>query len=305
MRLLSNVIHPDQNTAFVSVYCPAELMPDAPEQEAEQPEDEVAENTAVPENAVPQVPEVSEREAERREQVRRQEETQVRQIMDRAFLKARQIVDSAQEYSAETARKAHEAIAEESAEAKKRGYTDGYAKGSEKGRKEGSDAGYRAGFEEGRKKAEVDNRKSLDELGMMIESVEKSKTKILSAFEGDLIDLSTTMAKSILKQELHSDEKALRNIILSAMEEYRNQEWIRIYVPEKTASVLLKADSSIVDDLQGISDSVKVVVSQGMEEGSCIIETPDQVIDAGVDSQLAKIRQAISEAMRKQPGAET
>ena len=300
MRLLSNVIHPGQYTSSVSSYCPAELTSDASVQETEQPEDEASESAAPLQTA-----EAGAGEAERREQVRRQEETQVRQVMDRAFLKARQIVDSAQEYSAEVARKAHETIAEESAEAKKRGYTDGYAQGSEKGRQEGSDAGYRAGFEEGRKKAEADNRKSLDELGMMIESVEKSKTKILSTFEDDLIDLSTTMAKAILKQELHSDEKALRNIIVSAMEEYRNQEWIRIYVPEETASVLLKADSSIADALQGISDSVKVVVSKGMEEGSCIIETPDQVIDAGVDSQLTKIRQAISEAMRKQPGTET
>ncbi len=67
--------------------------------------------------------------------------------------------------------------------------------------------------------------------------------------------------RAILKQELHTDDKALRNIILSAMEEYRNQEWIRIYVPEETANVLLKADSSIVDDLKEISDSVKVIAS--------------------------------------------
>ncbi len=98
-------------------------------------------------------------------------------MLEQAFLKAKQIVDSAQEYSAEKMQEGAETIAEESAEAKKRGYTDGYAQGSEKGRKEGSDAGYRAGFEEGRKQAEADNRKSLDELSLMIESVEKSKDR--------------------------------------------------------------------------------------------------------------------------------
>lgn len=269
MRSLSSVIHSGQYGPVVSDYRPQET------ESNDQP----------------------------REDERGQEQT--KSIIEQAFLKAKQIVDSAQEYAAEAIRKARETIAEESTEAKSHGYADGYAKGSEKGRKEGSDAGYRAGFEEGRKQAEADNRKTLDELGLMIESVEKSKTDILSEFENDLIDLATTMAQRILKQELHSDDRALRKIILSAMEEYRNQEWIRIYVPEETANVLLKADNRIADDLKGISDSVKVIASKEMDDGSCVIETPDQIIDAGVDSQLAKLREAVSEASRRQPGSTT
>ncbi len=286
MRSLSKVIHPGQYAATLSDYRPQELSPEV------QPE--------VPPSASSESPPP---QTDRPASMQAQEEA--RRLMERAFLKAKQIVDSAQEYAAEKMQETREAIAADSAESKKRGYTDGYAQGSEKGKKEGGEAGYRAGFEAGRKQAEADNRKSLDELGMMIESVEKSKTKILDEFENDLIDLSTTMAKAILKRELHSDDKTLRSIILSAMEEYRNQEWIRIYVPEETASILLKADSSIADDLKEISSSVKVVVSPGMQDGSCIVETPDQVIDAGVDSQLNKIREAISEAMRKQPGGGT
>lgn len=292
MRLLSNIIRSGQYKSVVTEYRPAELMPEMQSGPAER-------TRSAPESSVPQ--------QERRdpEEPGRQEQEQIRRIMERAFLKAKQIVDSAQEYSAEKVREARETIEEESAEAKKRGYTDGFAQGTEKGRKEGSEAGYRTGFDAGRKQAEADNRKSLDELSLMIESVEKSKTKILREFEDDLIDLSAAMAKAILKQEIHTDDKVLRNIILSAMEEYRNQEWIRIYVPKETANVLLKADSSIVDALQGISDSVKVIASPGMSDGACVIETPDQVIDAGIDSQLAKIRRTISEAMRKQPGGKT
>ena len=222
-----------------------------------------------------------------------------RQLMDRAFLKAKEIIASAQQYQAEKMQEADETIAAESAEAKRHGYTDGYASGMEKGRREGYEAGCRTGLEGGRKQAETDNRKTLDELGMMIDAVEKSKAKILRDFEDDLVDLSTSMAKCILKHEIQTDEKALRGIILSAMEEYRNQEWVRIYVPQDSANVLLKADGGIASALSEISNSVKVVVSPDMKEGGCTIETPDQVIDAGIDSQLAKIRRAITEAMGK------
>lgn len=222
-----------------------------------------------------------------------------RQLMDRAFLKAKEIIASAQQYQTEKMQEANETIAAETAEAKRHGYTDGYAAGMEKGRGEGYEAGSRTGLEEGRKQAETDNRKALDELGMMIDTVEKSKAKILRDFEDDLVELSTAIAKAILKHEIHTDEKALRGIILSAMEDYRNQEWIRICVPQDSANVLLKADGGIASALSEISDSVKVVVSPDMKDGGCIIETPDQVIDAGLDTQLAKIRRAITEAMGK------
>ncbi|WP_416201371.1 FliH/SctL family protein [Thermocaproicibacter melissae] len=226
---------------------------------------------------------------------------QGRLILERAFEKAQEIVQSAQRYQAEQLRQAHETIAAQSAEAKQHGYTDGYAEGLKRGKQEGSERGYEEGYEAGKRDAQAENRKTLDELGMMIEAVEKSKTKILREFQDDLIELSTSMAQAILKHELHTDEKALHSIILSALEEYRNQEWIRIYVPQDSANILLKADSSIVEALKGISDSVKVIVASDMEDGGCVIEMPDQVIDASINSQLTKLRQAISEAARKKP----
>ena len=286
MRSLSRIIRSGQYAPIVSDYCPGELTPTPVEQAVSPPKDDTTEESSAP------------RRGER-------EEEQVRQMLERAFLKAKQIVDSAQAYSAQKVQEARDTIAGESAEAKRRGYSDGYAQGTETGRKEGSEAGHRAGLEEGKKQAEAENRKSLDELSLMIEAVEKSKTQILRKFENDLLDLATAMAQAILKQEIRTDDKAVRNIILSAMEEYRNQEWVRIYVPEKTASVLLKADNSIVDALKDISDSVKVIASPGMADGACILETPDQVIDAGIDSQLTKIRRAISEAMRNKPDGAT
>lgn len=228
-------------------------------------------------------------------------EAQAKQILEKAFAKAKQIVDSAQEYSNRQVQEARVKIAEETAEAKRRGYSEGFAQGSEQGRNEGKSAGYQAGFEEGKKKAAADNRKNVQELSLMIEAVEKAKTKILQDFESDLQNLATAMAKAILKKELEIDERAMRSIILSAMEEYRNQEWIRIYVSDKTANVLLKADNNIVEDLKDISESVKVIVAPSLDDGGCVIETPDQVIDAGIDSQLKKIKSSIENAMKNQP----
>jgi flagellar assembly protein FliH len=304
MRSLSKVIHPGQYSPIISEYHPVEypdftsdavkpsepqpLKPESKPQPSEQPRAEKAEQQSPP----PQ-----------REPSHSDAMAQRRLILERAFEKAQEIVQAAQRYQAEQLRQAQETIATQSAEAKQRGYTDGYAEGLKRGKAEGSERGYEEGYEAGKRDAQAENRKALDELGMMIEAVEKSKTKILREFQDDLIELSTSMAQAILKHELHTDEKALHGIILSALEEYRNQEWIRIYVPQDSANILLKADSSIAEELKGISDSVKVIVASDMAEGGCVIEMPDQVIDAGINSQLAKLRQAISEAVRKKPNS--
>lgn len=228
------------------------------------------------------------------------EEDQHRAALEQAFRKAKQIVDSAQSYRMEQMRDCAARTAKETEEAKKRGYDEGFAQGHEEGKKDGMQAGLREGGTEGRKQAAAENRKYLDEMVRMIEAVERSKTDVLTRFESDLTDLAMTIARAIIKKELETDPQAMRSIIQSAMDSYRNQAWVRVYVSDKTANRLLKADKKIADELKEISDNVKVVVTAGMNDGACVLEMPDQVIDAGVDTQLKKIRTALNEAVRSE-----
>lgn len=314
MRSLSRVIKADQYPPIVSSYVlpKRDLPPASPKPKPKPAEKKAAD---VPGNSPPKAPEAENKRAaagkperdwkagaeQEARQIEKAARTRAGQVVEDAFAKAKKIVDAAQQYRSREEEKARKTIADETASEKKRGYSEGYALGTEQGKKDGTSAGYRDGYSEGGKKAEADNGKNLQELGSMIKAVEKAKTKILHDFESDLQDLATAMAKAILKKDLEIDDQAMRSIILSAMQEYRNQEWIRIYVSDKTANILLKADHSIVDALKDISENVKVVVSPDLNDGGCILETPDQVIDAGVDSQLQKIKSAIGSAMNDRP----
>lgn len=226
--------------------------------------------------------------------------TQKKQVLDKAFQKAKKIVDSAQKYSANQLREAAEKIKIETADNKQRGYDDGFAQGLEEGKKAGTEIGERMGRDEGLKKSSAENRKSLEELSTMIESVEKAKTRVLQEFESDLEELALTIARAILKKELEIDDKSMRTIIQNATDSYRNQSWLRIYVSDNTANVLLKADNNIVEILKSVSENVKVISAPGMNDGGCVLEMPDQVIDAGVDTQLKKMKSAIENAINSE-----
>lgn len=220
--------------------------------------------------------------------------------LNRAFEKAKQIVESAQSYRAEVMSNCAKQVETELQEAKKRGYQEGLDRGFAEGQKAGLESGTQQGFSQGLKKAEEENEKYLDELAEMLQSVEESKTEILRKFEADLKNLAVTIARTVIKKELEIDAKTMHSIIKNAVDSYRNQAWVRLHVSGNTADLLTKTDVSIAQELKSVSDHVKVVVTEGMSDESCVIEMPDQVIDAGIETQLNKIQSALDAADRQE-----
>lgn len=223
-------------------------------------------------------------------------EIKCKSVLDEAFEKAEQIVESAQNYSEEQRKACDVRTETELREAKKQGYQDGFARGREEGLQDGKQSGLRQGMSEGARKAEADNQKRLDELAEMIRSVESAKEEILNQFQSDLKDLAMTIAQAVVRRELKTEEGTMDTIIRSALDSYRNQEWVKISVSEHTAELLTKADSSLIQALKSVSDHIRVAAVSGADDGSCVIEMPDQVIDAGIDSQFQKIQSALQEA---------
>lgn len=221
-------------------------------------------------------------------------EEQSKVILSTAFEKAKQIMDAAKSYSQSQIREATERMNQECVQMKRQSHDEGFALGMIEGRNAGKTAGYREGYEEGMKKAVAENQRLSDELSQMMEAIEHSKEKILEKYAADLQNLSIAIAKKILKNELALDENAMQSIIKNALDSYRNQEWVRICVSKNVADLLLKADHNIIEALKDVSNSVKVVVSPEMEDGDCIIDMPEQMIDCGVDTQFQNIEAAFN-----------
>ena len=220
-------------------------------------------------------------------------ETSKKNVLDQAFQKAKEIVDSAQALALKQKREAFDEIEKERSQAKKSGYDDGFAQGCEEGKAAGFISGKKSGYEDGLKNSAAENKKNLDELASMIESVEKSKNSLLQNFESGIKDLACEIARSILKSELKTNENAMRAIIKSAMNSYRSQSWVRIYVSNGTAEVLLKGDNNIINELKEISDNIKVIPNPEMDDSDCLLETPEKIIDAGIGPQFEKLKAAV------------
>lgn len=216
-----------------------------------------------------------------------------RNIVDSAKLEAQQLIEAAQTYSLNKMREITQQINEESAQVRARSHEDGYAKGLSEGRKAGEEQGYQQGYEEGVKKAQEENREVLEELTAMLSAVEEMKADVLQKFQDELKKLAVAIAEKVIKKELSLDAQVMQEIIKKAMDDYVNQSWIKIIVSKDTKSQLVDADHSIIDALRDISENVRIEASPDMKDGDCIIDLPDSMIDAGVETQMTKIKQAL------------
>lgn len=173
----------------------------------------------------------------------------------------------------------------------------------EKGYREGLDKGKEEGYNIGFKKAKKDvieelreiNKSKIKELEDMIASVEESKKDIIDMYESKITDIALIVAEKILKKQVEEDREYIKSIILDVVKDYKNVSWIKIYLSEFERSEDIEVDNKIIEELTHISKDISIVYQEGKERGTCIIETPDNIIDASVKEQLNNLKGAIND----------
>lgn len=179
------------------------------------------------------------------------------------------------------------------AECKKKGYEEGYTAGMEVGKNKG----YTEGYEIGRVKAseEIQNQvdSKLAELIEMLSKVEYEKEEMISKYEEGLTKLALDISEKIIKQKINNDSNVVASIVKSAIKDFRNVEWIKIYISAKDDVIKIQADKDLINELNKISSDVKFEILEDLNEGSAIIETSEEIIDTSIETQLKNLKEMV------------
>lgn len=216
-----------------------------------------------------------------------------KEAVSTAFEAAKKIVDAANSYSARQLQEANERMSRESAELRERSREEGYTEGLSKGQEEGYQKGYDEGYAAGLARAAEENNSVQQGITRLIDELEHSKSGILEQFQDDLSELALTIARTILKQQVTLDSSVLSAMICSALDLYRDQEWIRIHLSPALFDTLESGAEALTGRLADVSRSVKLMPCAELEEFDCFIELPSEVLDLSFDYQLKKIAAAI------------
>lgn len=182
---------------------------------------------------------------------------------------------------------------QEAEQIKKDAYEEGFT--------QGQSAGYEAGFQQGEAEGISDYQKKINELEDMfaacILDVERLKDKTLEKYMDDLKEIALAIGEKIVRTSLRSNARVIERMILAATEKLKKSAWAKIYIGSTQESGKdINADPKFLQELSNISDTVKVIIMDGEEPGTCIVERPDEIIDVSVGTQLENIREIMNNA---------
>ncbi len=167
------------------------------------------------------------------------------------------------------------------------------------------DEGYRAGYMEGTAKAMEDSARDREEqakrleedVKVFLEKASLAREEMLMQTREELLDLCIAVAEKVVRVSLRSSSEVIVRMIQTATERMKKQEWVHIYIPGCDARGVTKISPALTTTLAGLSQHIKVVPMGDEEDGTCIIETPEEIIDASVSTQMSTMRDILREQL--------
>lgn len=143
-------------------------------------------------------------------------------------------------------------------------------------------------------------RNGLNQASSDIENLRNNVVKFLGAskevFEyiaPDILEISIEIAKKIIKKEVETDPQVLINTITDVLKTIsKNEPKINIRVRPQSAQ-FVKDTLPTVTYQYGIEAKINVIADPSVEEGGCIFQTANGIVDASIDTQLEIIKKAL------------
>ena len=203
-------------------------------------------------------------------------QTQADELIRNAQAKAEHIIEQAKQAAEAEVARIHQQASEE-------GYNQGYVEGQRKGEEEASAA---------MRKAAQD---SVEAVQRFLTQANNMRDEKIDKLSGELLDVAVAVAEKVIHVSLKSSEEIIKRMIVAATEKLKRREWVQIYVADCDVKGVAQSDPSLSAALSSLSDHIKIVPMRDAETGTCIVEMPDEIIDASASTQLENIRPVIHE----------
>lgn len=167
---------------------------------------------------------------------------------------------------------------------------DAWQKGYEEGLRQGREDGRISGREAAQREWKQDLDQFYKDCALTLGSIEELKKQSLSRYLDELKDISITVAEKIIHVSLRSSGEVIRKMILQEAEKLKKTSWLKIYIDKAEYEMLLETDSDVAAELSGVSRSIRFVISEKSDLGKLIMETPDEIVDLSIGTQMENLR---------------
>ncbi len=207
-----------------------------------------------------------------------------------AQMQSEMILKDARVQAEEIIRQAEEQARQQIQEAQQRAAEQGYQDGFEQGVQQGT---AKAMEESAQERKELAQRLS-DEVEAFLDKANRALDRQLDDNMDDLRDLALAVAEKVICISLKSSSDVIGRMIQTAVDKRKRREWVHIYISECDAKRMTTLPPALTAALAELSDRVRIIPMADDEVGTCIIECPDEIIDASAATQIQNIREMLS-----------
>jgi len=219
------------------------------------------------------------------EKVKNDAVQEAERIVAEAGEKAKAILEKSGEEAEKIILEAEKKARELFAGSEEEGYKKGYEEGVLDGNTAGSEQARRA-FSEKLK----DFFKAMDDA---CESIDLLRGETIAQYLKDLTELVLAISERIVCISLESSSEVIKKMILSAAAPAIDKQWAKVTISAEDAKSMLAEGIDIKGELYSISDKIDLNIVDDAILGTCLVEFPDQVIDAGAGTQLRNIKEMV------------
>lgn len=174
----------------------------------------------------------------------------------------------------------------------------------EDGRREGYAQGIAQAMEEGKRQREEQAIAQQAAVQQFLERAGAELDRQLDQNVGELRDLVLAIAEKVVCVSLKSSAEVICRMIQTAIDKRKRREWVHIYIAECDAKRLTQMPASLTAALSALSDRVRIIPMADDESGTCIIEMPDEIVDASAGTQLNNLRALLMDTPSGGTGSE-
>ena len=177
-----------------------------------------------------------------------------------------------------------------------------FAKARESGYQEGYIQGMAQAMEEANRQREVQAAALEEDVSRFLEQAGAELDRQMDQSVDDLRDLAMAVAEKVVCVSLKSSADVISRMIQTAIDKRKHKEWVHIYIAECDAKRLTQMPASLSSALTALSDRVRIIPMADDESGTCIIEMPDEIVDASAATQLHNLRTILMDTANSASG---
>ncbi|WP_339227707.1 flagellar assembly protein FliH [Oceanobacillus sp. FSL K6-2867] len=154
--------------------------------------------------------------------------------------------------------------------------------------------GFQAGFSQGEHAGKASYEEKLNQANLIIDATTNDYHTTIEKSKETILQLSLAIAEKIIGDKVSKEPETFLGIIRHAIQELKDQSTVTIYLHPVNYEYVISQKDELMRILEDDS-ALSIYLDEKLQENTCLIEHAFGQIDASVDTQLLKIREALQD----------